>query len=112
MNGHVRVAFLEAVELLDVMQIVPADDDRTLHLCGNHHALQDFAPDADVAREGALLVHIMPLLGLLGRRERQAHVPPIPHRAAGLLAQETLRTDEHRVLLLEGLLRLIHGCPA
>merc|ERR1719491_2841881 len=76
-HRHVGVALLEAVELLHVVEIVPPDDDGALHLRGDDHALQDLPADADVAREGALLVHIVALLGLLWRREAQADVSEV-----------------------------------
>mmetsp|Transcript_122306 Transcript_122306/g.391128 ORF Transcript_122306/g.391128 Transcript_122306/m.391128 type:complete len:207 (+) Transcript_122306:25-645(+) len=109
-GGHVGVALLETVKLLDVMQVVPADDDGALHLGGDYHTLQDLAADADVACEGALLIDEVALLGLLGRGERQANVAPIPHGPlARLLAKQALGADEDGILLLVGLLGLIHG---
>mmetsp|Transcript_122297 Transcript_122297/g.391106 ORF Transcript_122297/g.391106 Transcript_122297/m.391106 type:complete len:223 (+) Transcript_122297:25-693(+) len=108
-GGHVGVALLETVKLLDVMQVVPADDDCALHLRRDHHALQDLAADAHVAGEGALLVDEIALLGLLRRREREADVAPVAHRAlTGLLAEQPLGADEDGILLLVGLLGLIH----
>ena len=38
MCGHVGVALLEAVELLDVVEVVAADGDGVLHLLGENHA--------------------------------------------------------------------------
>eukprot|EP00444_Apocalathium_aciculiferum_P026535 CAMPEP_0183427040 /NCGR_PEP_ID=MMETSP0370-20130417/40050_1 /TAXON_ID=268820 /ORGANISM="Peridinium aciculiferum, Strain PAER-2" /LENGTH=195 /DNA_ID=CAMNT_0025611539 /DNA_START=22 /DNA_END=607 /DNA_ORIENTATION=- len=102
MRCHVGVSFLEAVELLDVVQIVPADDDGSLHLGGDNHTLQDLAANADIPCEGALLVHEISLFGLLRSGERQAHVAPIPQGTlARLLTQQALRADEDSILLLE-----------
>lgn len=36
-HGHVLVALLEAIVLADVVQVIPADDDRALHLHLGHH---------------------------------------------------------------------------
>mmetsp|Transcript_96360 Transcript_96360/g.249202 ORF Transcript_96360/g.249202 Transcript_96360/m.249202 type:complete len:200 (-) Transcript_96360:13-612(-) len=107
---QVGVALLEAVELLDVVQVVAADDDGPLHLVRDDHALQDLAADAHVAGERALLVDEAALLGLLGGREAEADVAPVAHGLARLLAEQALGADEDGVLLLEGLLVLIHGC--
>merc|ERR1719162_1300089 len=71
-HGHVRMPLLEAVELLDVVKVVSPDDDGALHLRGHHHALQYFPSDAHVACEWALLVHVVAVLRLLGRREAKA----------------------------------------
>ena len=109
MHRDVVVPLLKAVELLDVVQVVAPDDDGPLHLGAHAHALQDGPADAHVPGEGALLVHEVALLGLLGRREAKAHRAPVPHRLLGLLGQQPLGADEDGVLLLKRLLGLIHG---
>merc|ERR1719162_1561478 len=48
-RGNVLVALLEAIELLDVVKVVSADDHRVLHLCRYNHSLQDVTTDADIA---------------------------------------------------------------
>uniref|UniRef100_A0A5F9CFM9 Protein dpy-30 homolog n=1 Tax=Oryctolagus cuniculus TaxID=9986 RepID=A0A5F9CFM9_RABIT len=55
-HRHVLVALLEAVVLADVVQVVAADDDGSLHLHLGHHARQDSAPDGDVSGEWAFLI--------------------------------------------------------
>merc|ERR1719188_1350333 len=109
-RGQVGVALLKTVELLDVVEIVAPDNDSPLHLARDRHALQNFAADANVPRERALLVDKIAILGLLRRAEAEAHVAPV---AKGLLAcllpEQALRADKYCVLLLEGLLGLIHG---
>eukprot|EP00446_Apocalathium_sp_SHHI-4_P000885 CAMPEP_0177186794 /NCGR_PEP_ID=MMETSP0367-20130122/18844_1 /TAXON_ID=447022 ORGANISM="Scrippsiella hangoei-like, Strain SHHI-4" /NCGR_SAMPLE_ID=MMETSP0367 /ASSEMBLY_ACC=CAM_ASM_000362 /LENGTH=161 /DNA_ID=CAMNT_0018634127 /DNA_START=15 /DNA_END=501 /DNA_ORIENTATION=- len=66
MGCHVGVSFLEAVELLDVVQIVPADDDGALHLGGDNHTLQDFAANADIPVKGHFLSTKFPSLASFG----------------------------------------------
>ena len=56
MDSHVLVTFLEPVVLLDVVEVVPPDDDCPLHLHLGDGAGQDAATDRHVAGEGALLV--------------------------------------------------------
>merc|ERR1719159_1130439 len=93
----------------DIMQVIAANNDRPLHLGGDHHPLEDLAADAHVARERALLVDEVSVFCLLRGGEGQAHVSPIPHGTlSGLLAQKPLRSDEDRILLLESFLVLIH----
>ena len=45
MHGHVLVAFLETVVLLDVMQVVPPDDNGLVHLHLGDDAGQNAATD-------------------------------------------------------------------
>ena len=58
MDRHVAVPLLETIVLLDVMQIVSSDDDRTLHLHLLDSAGQDATTDRDIAGEGALFVDV------------------------------------------------------
>ena len=70
MHSNILVAFLEAVELPDVVEVVSPDDDRVLHLFRDAHALQNPTTNADVgACEGALLVDVAALEGPLLRSE-------------------------------------------
>merc|ERR1719310_2759658 len=108
MYSNILVALLEAVVLLDVVEIVAADDDCSLHLGGDGHAFDNSATDAHVASERALLVHKVALFGLLGRCEAEPDISPIACCLFGLLAEQSLRTDEHGILLLESFLSLIH----
>ncbi len=64
MHGHVLVALLEAVVLADVVQVVAADDDGSLHLHLEHDARQDAPADGHVPRERALLVDVRALVRL------------------------------------------------
>lgn len=50
------MALLITVVLGDVVEVVPADDEGTVHLGGDDGAGQDTATDGDETGEGALLV--------------------------------------------------------
>ena len=41
----------------DVVEVVPADDNRTRHLGGDDTASEDAAADGDLTGEGALLIY-------------------------------------------------------
>ena len=58
MGGEVLVALLVTGVLGDVVEVLAADDDGTVHLGGHDGAGQDTATDGDLAGEGALLVCI------------------------------------------------------
>lgn len=64
MDRHVPVALLETVVLLDVVQIVSADDDRPLHLHLLDDAGQDATANRHVTGERAFLVDVRSFNGL------------------------------------------------
>ena len=66
MDGHVLVALLEPVVLLDVVKVVAADHHRVLHLHLDDGAGEHAAADRHVAGERALLVNVVALARLLG----------------------------------------------
>ena len=55
-GGDVLVPLLVTRVLLDEVEVLPADDDRSVHLGGNDGAGEDTAADRDETGEGALLV--------------------------------------------------------
>ena len=107
-GGDVAVTFFVTVVLGDVVEVVAADDDGALHLGGDDDALEDLAADGDVAGEGAFLIDVVGLDGLLGGLEVEAHVLVVTHSRARLLRQQLLAVQEHVVLLLERPLVLTH----
>lgn len=54
------------------MQVVPPDDDRALHLGRHDDTREDTTTDRDVTGEGAFLVNVVTLDGLLGGLEAEA----------------------------------------
>ena len=84
-----------------------------MHLRGGDGASQDTATDGDHAGEGALLVDVRAINGVLGRAEAQANLlvpslgPGVLARAGGLVVVEDVRLFERvsiaqRVLLRGG----------
>lgn len=106
----VPVALLVPRVLLDEVHVVPADDQRAVHLGRVDGARQNAAADRDVAREGALLVDVGTLDGLFRGLEAQADgAVEAASGLAGLGALLSLALGEEvdAVLLLEGLLVLL-----
>mmetsp|Transcript_3368 Transcript_3368/g.8399 ORF Transcript_3368/g.8399 Transcript_3368/m.8399 type:complete len:254 (-) Transcript_3368:42-803(-) len=107
------VALFVPVVLADEVQVVAADDDGAVHLGRLHDAREQAAADRDVAREGALLVDVGAIDGLLGRLNAETHALDVPRLLlAHLLLQHALGAAEYGVLLLEsvlGLVRRPHG---
>lgn len=54
-HGHVLTAILEAAGLLDVVKVVPEDDNGSLHLHLGHRARQDLPSDGDITSTGHFL---------------------------------------------------------
>lgn len=65
MHGNILVALLEPVVLLDVMQVVPPDDDSPVHLHLGDDTRKDTTTDRHLAGEGTLLVNVVALASLL-----------------------------------------------
>ena len=93
--------------LLDVVQVIAADDNGALHLDGDDQALQDTAADGHVTGKGALLVNVSAVQGGSGGLEAKANILG-PTGQVGLLAllHHAALADKHGVLLLESLLGL------
>lgn len=64
MHRHVLVPFLKSFVLWDVVEVVPADHDTSLHLHPDHNSIKDAPSDVNVAGEGALLVNVGTMLSL------------------------------------------------
>ena len=52
------MTFLKAVILLDVMEVIPSDDNGPLHLVALHNPCQDPSPNTNVSSEWTFLVYV------------------------------------------------------
>ena len=114
MSGDVAVSLLITIHqvaheflpsiLLDVSEIVTADNDGAFHLSRDDEALQDGATDGNVGSEGALLINVLAtnssLRGL--NTETDIGVPTL----VSLLTEEVDLTVGELILLLESSLVL------
>jgi len=94
----VLVALLETAILLDVVEVVPPDDNGALHLSRSDEALEDLAADGNVAREGALLVHVVPLDRSVRGLNSQPNVLDPAHGLVLLCSGVALAGDEDGIL--------------
>ena len=94
--------------LADEVQIVATDDDGALHLVRAHDSLEDASADGHIAGEGALLVDVGALDGLLGRAVAETDGLVVAHHAVLLLRQQTGLGLGNSLLLLESALDLQH----
>eukprot|EP00966_Prymnesium_polylepis_P190690 4419451-Prymnesium_polylepis.1 len=101
-HGRVLVALLEPVVLLDVVEVVLADDDGVLHLGRLDHARDQLAPDVHAASPRALLVDI----GTLDRSLRRLDAEADLLVEAGLPDARLLRA-KHALLPLEDAVLLL-----
>lgn len=105
-HSHVGVSLLKSSVFGDVLQVVSAHNDGSLHLGGDDHGLQDTATDGHVASEGALLVDVHTLRSLLGSLETKTNALHVALDLVRLLAKNALLANEDGLLLLESLLVL------
>lgn len=105
-DSHVFVSLLKSAVFGDVLQVISAHNDGSLHLSGDNHSLQNTTTNGHVASEGALLVNVHTLGSLLGGLEAKTNALHEALDLLGLLAQNTLLANEDSFLLLESLLVL------
>lgn len=103
MGSKVLVALLVSIVLGNVVKVVAANDNSSVHLSGDDGSSQDSSTDGNLASKGALLVDIVTINGLLGGLETKADIL-IP--TLSLLGDLGLGVLEDMGLLLESALRL------
>ena len=57
-GSNVLVSLLKTTVLLDVVQVVSSDNDRSLHLCGHYLSLENSSADGNISSKGALFVDV------------------------------------------------------
>ena len=107
MNGNVLVSLLKTTVLLDVVEVVSANNNSTLHLGGHNHASQDTSSDGDVSGKRALLVNIISLNGSSWGTNSKTDILNPTHWLCVLATDGTLTGDEDGILGLVSLLVLI-----
>jgi len=60
-NCHIPVPLLESVVFLDIMKIIPSDDNRSLHFHLLDDASKDPTPDGHIPSKWTLLVNVGPV---------------------------------------------------
>lgn len=68
MNRHIPVSLLKTVVFANVMKIISADHDGSLHLHFLDNSGEDTSTDGNVTGEGTFLVDVGPFDGLLFRK--------------------------------------------
>lgn len=76
MRGKVLVALLVTVVFGDIVEVLAADDEGTVHLGGNDGAGEDTATDGDQTGEGALLVYTFPFPLVFLYQKKNCHSNP------------------------------------
>lgn len=105
--GDVTMTLFESLVLADPMEVIPADDDGLLHLCGHDDAAKQTAADGHVSGEGTLLVDVGAVDGFARGLDAETNVA---EPAVVLAADAAYQGDG--ALLGEGLVvdDLRHGC--
>ena len=105
-NGNVLVTLFETTLLGDVVQIIPSNNDCSLHLGGDNHTVEDTSSNGNIASEGALLVDVAALNGCGRGLDSQTNFSHETHGLLALIANSTLAGHEDGILLLVCLLPL------
>lgn len=102
------MALLVTVVLGDEVEVLATDDDGALHLGGDDLTSEDATTDGDITGEGALLVDVLALNGLLGGLEAKTDLL-VPAVVLDRLLAGNLGVLEDTLLLLESFLNLVVG---
>ena len=113
MRMNILVTLLETTVLLDVMKVVPPDNNRALHLGRDDKSLKDLSTNGDIASEWTLLVDIISLDGGIGGLDTQSNILDPTHGLdiLDVLGDTTLAGDENGILRLVGLFVLYREPP-
>lgn len=104
---NVLVPLLKTTVLDNVVQVIPSDNDRSLHLGGHDLSLENSSTDGNISSEGALLVDIVAFNSEIRGLDSKTDALYESH---GLLAGRlhiALASDENGILLLIRLFSLI-----
>lgn len=107
MSGNILVSLFKATVFSNVVQVVSADNDCSLHLGGDDLSLEDSSANRDISREWTFLVNVRILKGRIGGLDTQTNILDETH---GLLAGRTdgtFTSDKDSILLLVRLFVLI-----
>ena len=98
MGVNILMTLLETTVLLDVVEVIPTNNDCALHLRGDDESLQDLTADGNVPGEGTLLVDVVSLDGGVGGLDAKTNVLDPSHGLNLLGADAALACDEDGIL--------------
>lgn len=104
---NVLVPLLETSVLGNVVQVVSANDNGTLHLGGDNQSLENATTNRDAAGKGALLVNVVAFNSLVGSLESKTNRLGVTHGLLVSAANHTLTCHKDGILALVGLFVLI-----
>jgi len=107
-GSQIAVPLLITMVLGDVVEVIPSDDDGTVHLGGDNGSGENTTTDGDETGEWALLVDVGSLNGVFGGLKTQTDVlvPPPSTLSDPAVSWTGLVGEENVGLLLESTLRL------
>jgi len=106
-GSNVLVPLLKTTVLGDVVQVIPSDNDCSLHLGGHDLSHQNSTTDGRTTSEGALLVNVHSLNGLVGCLDAQTDVFHKAHGLRACVLNVALAGNENGILLLVRLFVLV-----
>lgn len=106
-NSNVLVPLLETSVLGNVVQVVSANDNGSLHLGGNHQSLENATTNRDAACKGALLVNVVSFHSLVGSLKSKTNRLCVTHGLLVSASNHALACHKNGILALVGLFVLI-----
>ena len=100
MDGDVLVPLFVTAVLRDVVQVIPSDNDGTLHFGGDDHASQNSSADRNVTGEGTLLVNVATFNSGIRCLNTKTNILYKTHRFLTNVTDGTLTSDKDTILLL------------
>ena len=105
MGRNVLVALFETTVLLNVVQVIPSDNNGVLHLGRNNLSVEDASSDGNISGKGALLVDVATLNGGIGSLDSESYITNVTHGLLALITNGALAGDKDSILFLVRILK-------
>ena len=105
-GGNVLVTLFETTVLGNVMQIIPSNNNGSLHFRRYDLSGEDTSSNGNITGKGAFSVYVVSLNGGIGSLDSQTDISDVTHSLLAFGANGTLTSDKDGILLLVGLLVL------
>ena len=106
-SGNISVTLFKTTVLLNIVQVIPSDNNCALHLGRDDNSLQDGTTDGNISSEGALFVDKVSFNGCARSLDSKTNILDKAHRLVLLTTNSTLASHEDGCLLLVSLLSLV-----
>ena len=107
-GGNILVSFFVTTVLGNVVQVIPSNDDSSLHLGGHDLSDQNSTTDGNITSEGAFLIDETSFDGSIRCLNSKTDTLDETHRLGTGITYSTLTCNEDRILFLVSLFVLCY----